>query len=756
MLENKTQNEIVFGQNSLRLAQLSIRLSPFRIDLVTKTNGISIFQLHTIKIFSKKKGWEKITQFKIIEITQDQLYLELIVNKKNSFLLNINIQNQSVVFNLEPNRSDLDWVAIELNVTENEHFLGLGERYDSVDQRGKRITLWVEDGAHAGFTYFPIPFFISSNGYGLFIDTNNKCIVQMATPDEPNILSIRNASSSLKFTVFIEKTPKEILSAYSKLAGTPKVPPKWVFGPWKSRDWQTADQQGIIDDIQKQAELKLPSSVKLIDARWEAAYHTFEFDKSKFPDVKAMIDAIHAQGNKIVVWITPWMAVRNEKDPDEYYYSCAEKNYFPRDENGNIYVHQLGLNPMLIGSCIDFTNPEAVDWWQSQLQSLLDLGVDGFNTDFGEQVPENVVFYNGATGKEMHNIYPVLYNEITIQVMQKNHLPGVLLARSGWHGSQTHSVIWAGDQSSDFSLNSGMHTALIAGQTAGLSGFPYWTCDIGGYFGNPSDEVYMRWTQMGAFSPIMMLHGAGKREPWDFSEAALTNYRKFAKLHTDLFPYIYSYAKIASKTGIPIIRAMALEFPEEPAIWNDNNENQYCFGSELLVAPIHYSFSRTRPVYLPCGKWRDFWTGDLLEGGEEISCRAEINHIPVFARAGSIIPMLDPSPLVIEKAKNDQLQSATENLKVFLYPGNDCIFQLFDGTEFYWSEKKQELTITDSPVTRFVSVRMMDREIEHRFKIYQNQEQLESFNSNLDNETNFTRALISQDKVSFKQIKNID
>jgi alpha-D-xyloside xylohydrolase len=604
-------------------------------------------------------------------------------------------------------RTDVEgaaWLAVDLHARPDEHYLGFGERFDSLDQRGKRVDLWVMDGAQGGHTYIPEPFFLSSGGYGLHIDTDVHGVAYMATADDPGVVSIRNAAAVLNMTVLLGRTPKEIVSRYTAIAGRPQVPPAWVFGPWKSRDWQTADQPGICEDVEKQLQLGLPATVKLIDARWEAAYHTFAFDPAKFPGPQGMIDHIHAHGSRLVLWISPWMAVGNGGDPDDAFYACAERGYLIRNSDGEVYIHRLGNNPMLVGACIDFTNPEAVAWWQDNIRRLARMGVSGFNTDFGEQVPEDALFHDGRTGREMHNVFPRLYNEITYEAMQEGQ-SGMLLARSAWHGSQRLSAIWAGDQTSDFAQNSGLRTAIVAALSAGLSGFPYWTSDIGGYFGTPSDETYMRWTQFGAFSPIMMIHGAGRREPWSFSEQTLNAYRQFARLHTDLFPYIYAYAHEASQTGIPIVRAMPLEFPHDPGAWGDLAEHQYCFGAELLVAPVYYGFSRTRLVYLPAGQWRDFWTGELLPGGQVVRRPADVQQIPVFARVGAIIPRIDPSPDTLLPAAKEGVQQAGDDLRIDLYPGANGHFRLCDGTDFTWDEAARTLTISGSPVRRQVSVR---------------------------------------------------
>lgn len=703
---------VSFGREAHLTAQtyqFIVQECPLTCSLLAIDQEYPCWQLKAVRIRQPGEPWQRVTVKQIESAIDEHLVIHLAAEDGTPVTAKFGLSDDQLSVQMRADANEGAWIAVDLAAQADEHYLGLGERFDALDQRGKEVDLWVEDGAQLGITYIPIPFYLSSTGYGLHIDTNRRCVVRLATRDDPSVVSIRNAALALNLTVLPGPTPKEILSKYTAITGRAELPPPWVFGPWKSRDWQTADQTGIHEDVEQQHQLDLPATVKLIDARWEVAYHTFAFDPHKFPDPRAMIDDIHAYGSRLVVWLSPWMAVDNGDDPNDAFYACAERDYLIKNPKGEIYVHRLGNNPLLVGSCIDFTNPEAAAWWQDNIRRLAEMGVSGINTDFGEQVPEDAVFNDGRTGREMHNIYPRLYNELTyealLQARGDTREPGVLLARSGWHGTQRLSAIWAGDQTSDFGYNSGLRTAIIAGQSAGLSGFSYWASDIGGYFGTPSDEVYMRWTQLGAFSPIMMIHGAGRREPWTFSSQTLDTYRRYARLHTDLFPYIYTHAHTAARTGLPIMRAMALEFPEDPGVWGDLPEHQYLFGADLLVAPVYYGFARTRKVYLPAGLWRDFWNGELIEGGQTVARQAEVDQIPVFARAGAIIPWLDPSPDTLVPASQEGVRSAGDDLRIDVYPGASGLLDLYDGTRFSWDEPSQTLTISDSPLRRQVSVR---------------------------------------------------
>ncbi|MBV9171968.1 MAG: hypothetical protein JOZ81_17990, partial [Chloroflexi bacterium] len=335
-------------------------------------------------------------------------------------------------------------VALALTCRPEEHFYGLGERFDRLDQRGQVLDLWVTNQSSGTATYKPVPFFTSSGGYGLALDTTRRVYCAFGHPTVPDCTSLTVEGPELHATLIAGPHPERIVEAYTGRVGRPPVPPEWMFWPWKSRDWRVEDQASASEDIRRHQELEIPLGVKLIDAGWESDGHSFVFDSSKYPDPAALIREADQAGVRLVLWISPSMTLGGEA-----YREAAARGFLIRDSSGQPYVHRLGNEPGWIGTSIDFTYSPAVTWWQSQLRRLLDMGVRGFKTDFGEQIPPDAVFSDGRTGAELHNGYPVLYNRVTWEVLRE--YDGILLGRSGWAGSQAYPAVWAGDQTSDFS-----------------------------------------------------------------------------------------------------------------------------------------------------------------------------------------------------------------------------------------------------------------------------------------------------------------
>jgi alpha-D-xyloside xylohydrolase len=507
----------------------------------------------------------------------------------------------------------------------------MGERFNKLDQRGDVVELWVKNGASGGDTYKPVPFIASSRGYGLAIDTSRRLFAALAHPTTPAVSTITVEGPDPTAWLIPGPTPVDVVRRYTAWIGRPPVPPEWFFRPWKSRDWRQEDQATVLEDIQAQQAHGIPCGVKLIDATWETEGHNFRFDTEKYPDVPGMMAALREADMELVLWFSPSMTAGSAE-----YDEAARRGYLITDSSGAPYLHRLGNEPGWEGTTIDFSNPEAVAWWQAGLRSLLEIGVRGFKTDFGEQVPEDAHFANGKTGAEMHNLLPVLYNEASWGVVKE--YDGALLARSAWAGSQRFPGIWAGDQSADFSPWGGLPTAIVAGQSAGWSGFPYWGSDVGGYFNPPDDEVFARWAEFGAVSPVMEAHGLGQREAWRFSPETLEIYRYYARLHDQLVPYSLAAAAEAAATGMPIMRAMPLLYPEHELTHADWVQYQFMYGPALLAAPI-YSWGKQRQVWFPPGEWLDFDSGAAYRGALTTRIPAPIDKLPLFVRSGAVIPL---------------------------------------------------------------------------------------------------------------------
>lgn len=601
--------------------------------------------------------------------------------------LTLTADGDALAFGLSADGADAVCLAFASRPDERYH--GLGERFDRLDQRGKLVDLWVINGASGGDTYKPVPWVASSEGWGLALDTSFRVHCALAHPTVPDVAGVTVHAGAVAGRLLFGATPAELLGAYTAWIGRPPIPPDWALRPWKSRDWRVETQQTVIEDLVRQQEHRLPCGVKLIDATWESDEHSFAFDPAKYPDPEGMLRRLREAGLEVVLWISPSMT-----DGCPAHAEAARRGFLLRDPSGAVYRHRLGNQPGWYGTTVDFTNPEAVAWWQERIRSLMELGVRGIKTDFGEQVPADAVAWDGRTGAELHNLLPVLYNRATWEVVRQ--YDGILLARSAWAGSQPMPAIWAGDQSSDGNPWSGLPSVIVAAQSAGWSGFPYWGSDVGGYFGTPTTECFARWAQFAALTPIMQVHGLGPREPWDFGEPVLSIYREYAELHTRLVPYALSLAREARETGLPLVRALALMRPDEPGVHADFVQYQYLYGDDLLVAPLYFT-GLERIVHFPAGEWIEFFDGARIAGPRDERVRVPLERLPLYVRAGAVLPLA---------ADVDTPWDEALELRVHPDAAAGARHRLPDGTEIVLHPAegaRARLTVAGGPARRYVA-----------------------------------------------------
>ena len=530
-------------------------------------------------------------------------------------------------------------VEIATEAALNEQFFGLGERFDAVNQTGKIVDLLVTNGATGGVSYKPIPWLLSNRGYGVSIDESAQILCSLAHVSDPQVASIRVMAPSARISFFPSDSMSGALSSYTSHIGRPPVPPDWMFLPWLSGDWRHENQESVLHTVRTARELDIPLGVKLIDAMWEDEDHSFRFDTTKYPDPHQMVRQMKSAGVETVIWLSPSMT-----EGGDTYTQASDRGLLIKNTDGESYRHLLGNQPGWYGTTIDFTNPEAVELWQRGIRSLMEMGVAGVKTDFGEQVPLDAVFSDGTTGATGHNLLPYLYNQATWEVVRE--YDGIQLARSGWAGCQAIPAIWAGDQSSDTNPGAGLGSVIVAAQSSGLSGYPYWGSDIGGYYGEPTEELYLRWAQFAALTPIMQVHGLGKRQPWEFSDEARDIYREAALLHVSLLPYFRALSSEAARTGLPLVRAMVLEFPDCSGVFEHWVQFQFMLGSDLLVAPLYFQGNQ-RTVLFPDGQWTNWFDSSVVQGPCTARVSAPLESFPLFIRNGAVIPVLsDPTDIL--------------------------------------------------------------------------------------------------------------
>ncbi|CDJ99270.1 putative alpha-glucosidase [Microbacterium sp. C448] len=522
------------------------------------------------------------------------------------------------------------FVHEQLDLGVGELIYGLGERFGPLVKNGQSVEIWNADGGTSSEqAYKSVPFFLSSRGYGVLVNDPGHVSFEIGSEAvERTQFSV--AGETLEYFVIAGPTPKDVLERYTGLTGRPPVVPAWSYGLWLSTSFTTDyDEATVTSFIDEMARRELPISVFHFDCFWMREFNwcDFEWDPRVFPDPDGMLDRLHERDLRVCVWINPYIGQRSP-----LFAEAAAAGYLVRRADGSVWQWDLWQAGM---GLVDFTNPDATAWFQGKLRALVDQGVDCFKTDFGERIPVDVVWHDGADPARMHNLYTHLYNKAVHDVLVDARGAGdaVLFARSATAGGQTMPVHWGGDSTSTFPS---MAETLRGGLSLALSGFAHWSHDIGGFEGTPDASVFKRWTAFGLLGSHSRFHGSQSyRVPWMFDDEAVEVTRVFTRLKMRLMPYLFQVGIDATRTGAPIMRPMVLEFPDDPgAAYLDR---QYMLGRDILVAPV-FTESGEVDFYLPAGTWTHLLTGEKVEGGGWRRERHDFLSLPIYVRPGAVLP----------------------------------------------------------------------------------------------------------------------
>lgn len=527
------------------------------------------------------------------------------------------------------------YMLTELSLKAGERVYGLGERFTSFVKNGQVVDMWNEDGGTSSqVAYKNIPFYVTSEGYGIYVDHTLPVSFEVAS-EKVGYVGFSVPGEVLRYHFLYGPTPKEVLMHYTDMTGKPALPPAWSFGLWLTTSFSTEyDEQTTGFFIDGMAKRDIPLRVFHFDCYWMRAFHWCDFvwDKKTFPDVRGMLKRYKEEkGLKICVWINPYVAQGND-----LFREGLEKGYFlRRSDNRGIRQTDFWQPGMAV---VDFTNPEAKKWYQDRLRELLDMGVDCFKTDFGERIPIDVAYYSGEDPLSMHNDYAYLYDQAVFELLRevKGKQEAVLFARGAVAGCQQFPVHWGGDCSANYPS---MAETLRGGLSFAMSGFSFWSHDISGFEQTATPDIYKRWVQFGLLSSHSRLHGStGYRVPWLFDEEACDVLRYFVNLKCRLMPYLYRQAVISHETGIPMMRPMVLEFPDEPGM--KDLDMQYMLGESLLVAPV-FREDGYAEYYLPEGIWTHLLTGKEREGGRWYGETFDYFSLPLYVRENTLLAIGD-------------------------------------------------------------------------------------------------------------------
>ena len=547
----------------------------------------------------------------------------------DTFLTESSFRNLAYMQNTKTGKN---YMLEQMFLDVDEYVYGLGERFTPFVKNGQVVEMWNEDGGTASeIAYKNIPFYVTNKGYGILVDNEGDVAYEIAS-EKVERIQFSVEGERLDYYVISGKTPMGTVEKYTDLTGKPALPPAWSFGLWLTTSFTTNyDEATTSSFIQGMADRQIPLHVFHFDCYWMDAYEwcNFEWDPATFPDPKGMLKRYHDRGLHICVWINPYIGQK----------SCLfkegkENGYLVKKKDGSVWQTDLWQPGMAL---VDFTNPDAVAWYQGKLKTLLDMGVDCFKTDFGERIPvKDIMYFDHSDPVKMHNYYTYLYNQAVFELLERERGTGeaVLFARSATVGGQQFPAHWGGDCSASYVS---MAETLRGGLSLSLGGFGFWSHDISGFESTAPADIYKRWCQFGLLSSHSRLHGSSSyRVPWLFDDEACEILKEFVNLKCRLMPYLYGQAVRSHTEGRPVLRPMVLDFPQDRAC--DTLDRQYMFGDSLLVAPIFKENGEVQ-YYLPEGTWYNLITGAEVTGGKWQKETHDYHSLPLMVRPNSILPL---------------------------------------------------------------------------------------------------------------------
>ena len=589
-------------------------------------------------LFSKRTSVDVRDSVALIEYTADN---------GATAILTVKPEGESVSFSLSTTAA-ADSFVLPIVCDEEGSFHGFGEQYNATEQTGEDFTLFVSEqgiGREGGSwffsgddhtSYFPMPYYMDARGFGVLMETDYRVEAELCAADSARAELEVVGDTSLNWRVFIGPTPKDVIRQLGDVVGRPTAPPDWSYLPWMCT-------QGGPDAVLTRLEAMRAADISVgtlwiqdwtgerqnagggygVQYRWNA-------DEELYPNIAQFVADLHADGLHVVGYVNPFV----DKSLEHWDEMEAGGMLPLNPETGEVATF---FGPRGTMTTADLSNPDTQEYIREHLRrAVADIGLDGWMTDFAEWLPLDAQIAEGDP-KAFHNRYPEVWQSLTRDIMEELRPDGdwLMYARSGWTYTQgVAQVHWVGDQEADWSIHDGLPTVVPAMITLSLSGQPFVTHDIAGFSGGPSTkELYMRWTELGAFSPFMRTHDGNDRannHRWDSDEETTTHFSRMSRIHAGLAAERIAWSQEAAATGEPLVRHLLLDFSDDKNTWEIHD--QYLFGPKLLVAPVLEEGAVTRELYLPKGEWFHVWTGESYSGPAWVTVDAPLGQPPVFSR----------------------------------------------------------------------------------------------------------------------------